>query len=94
MSRQPCGRLVRQKRVPSFDLFWAIDVNVVQIEIDVERCTQSPDVKNKSVQACIVDYGILKFHVSRILGTGHLLKIVATNLQPVLEKELNTAWSS
>ena len=94
MSRQPCGQLVRQKRIPGFDLFWAINVNVVQIESDIERCAQSPDVENKSIQARIVDYWILKFHVSCVLGTGDLLKTIATNLQPVLQKQLNTARSS
>ena len=94
MSRQPCGQLVRQKRVPGFDLFWAIDVNVVQIECDFERCAQRPDVENESIQARIIDYWILKFHVSCVLGTGHLLKTVATYFQPVLQKQLNKARSS
>jgi hypothetical protein len=78
VSRQPCGQLVRQKRVPGFDLFWAIDVNVVQIESDIERCAQSLDVENESIQARIIDYWILKFHVSCVFGTGYLLKITAT----------------
>lgn len=82
------------KQVPGFDLFWAIDVNVVQIESDIKRCAQSLDVENESIQARVIDYWILKFHVSCVLRTGHLLKIVATYFQPVLQKQLNKARSS
>jgi len=49
-----------------------------QLESDIERCAQSLDVENESIQARIIDYWILKFHVSCVFGTGYLLKITAT----------------